>query len=301
MITAMCLLLSGAQDGWERIAEYQPDNLFTVLEITDAKADYVPFFHDEKKPDQCMPSRITLTFTITNKGKRAQRLPKFICYEANSPRPWLRRTTPIDLTKEADPEVRGIIQLNASQRVSLKPGESTRLTHQAVPPHGPWNPMKLQVRFGEQVVADMVWVGLQRPFSFNLSVNAPDYRPLKSISKALDGKPEAEATRFQILAEFVCEGPAVGGPVSLKVRVPRQGSTTTSLSAGESYDNDSFLSLLSKELDCKGRPNFDSVFATIEVGCPKHKWQYRLIDANPSNDTRELKRSKGEGDGVLLK
>lgn len=294
MLVPILALCWQGQPAWEPQAEYQHDNPWQVLEVTEATADYVPFYHDPKKPDQCMPARISFVFTVTNKGKRAQRLPKFLAYEANSPKPWMRRTDPVDMTKEPSPVVSGIIQLNPSDRTLLGPGQSATLRHASGPAQGPWNPLNLEARLGEQVGADLVWVGLQRPFKKPLSLEAPDYSPAMTVSKPMDGKPAESAALWQIAALYQVVGKPVGGPVVLKVRVPSQRKSTAALTAGKSYDDDSELSFVSPPVAARVRPDFDVITSSIEVGCPTHKWQYRLTDANPSNDSKLQRRGEGQ-------
>ena len=302
MIAAIFAIVAAHQ--WVNIADYQPNNPFVDLEIAKVEARYVPFFHDDKKPNECMPARITFTFTVENHGKRPVRMPKFIAYEINNPKPWMRNTEPLDLVAHPEQDVvfGEHLMLRLEDRKTLKPLEKATVTSWRTPPGGPWHPMKLEARFAEQFGGDLVWVGPRQPYRSSMSVNAPDYRPVSTLSKPEDGKPEKESALFSILAQFECTGPAVGGPVEMFVSVPKVGKKSPAISAGETQDDDSALRFLKEKIPVRGPADFDSVTASIKVGCPKHKFQYRLIDANPSNDTRILKRGKsdglfGDGDG----
>lgn len=291
------ILVAAANDPWVQIAEYQANNPYVDLEIAKVDASYVPFYHDEKKPEACMPARVTFVFTVENHGKRPVRLPKFLAYEMNSPKPWMRNTEPLDLL--ANPEQDVVfgehLLLRPEARKTLNPGEKTTLTAWRTPPGGPWHPMKLEARFAEQLGADIVWVGPRQPLRATLSSNVPDYRPVSSLSKPVDGKPERESTLFSILGTFECSGPAVGGPVEMQLSVPKLGKKSPAITVGGGWDDDSVLTLLREKVPVRGPADFSTVTASIKVGCPKHKFQYRLIDADPSNDTRVLKRGKSEG------
>jgi len=277
---------------WTQIADYDPNNLVKDLRIEKVTANYVPFHHNEAKPDECLAARITFTFTIANRGQKPVRLPKFVSYELNNPQPWKRPSEPLDLI--ANPELDVVfgenLQLRPEDRKTLKPGETTQVTSWRTPPGGPWHPMKLEARFAEQLGADLVWVGPREPHRATLSVDAPDYQAKNTVTKPVDGKPEKESNLFSIAAFFACSGKAVGGPVEMSIKVPREGRDTAAMTAGQSYDDDSALSFLKENVAPRARPDFDRIFATIKVGCPKHKFQRTLIDANPSNDTRVLKR-----------
>lgn len=290
MLLAIALAVPLAQA--QSIADYQPNNAWTDLEIVKAEASYVPFFHDDKKPDECMPARISFVFTISNKGKKPVRLPKFVAYEINNPTPWHRGTEPLDFVAHPEKDVvfGEHLMLRPEDRKTVPPGQQVKVGAWRTPPGGPWHPMKLEARFGEQAAGDLVWVGPRAPLKATLSVGAPDYVAQQTVSHPTDGKPEKESNLFSIAALFQCSGTAVGGPVELTVKVPREGRDTAAMTAGQSFDDDSNLSFKKEGIAPRARPDFDRVFATIRVGCPKHKFQRTLIDANPSNDTRILKR-----------
>jgi hypothetical protein len=293
----VALLIAIATVQWVQIADYQPNNSYVDLEIAKVEAKYVPFFHDDNKPNECLPARIMFTFTVENHGKRPVKLPKFIAYEINTPKPWMRNTEPMDLMAHPEQDVvfGEHLMLRPEDRKTLKPQEKTTIQTWRTPPGGPWHPMKLEARFAEQLGGDLVWVGPRQPHRAVLSSSVPDYRPVSTLSKPEDGKPEKESALFSILAQFECSGPAVGGPVEMFVSVPTAGKKSPAITAGETQDDDSALRFLKEKIPVRGPADFDAVTASIKVGCPKHKFQYRLIDGNPSNDTRILKRGKSEG------
>lgn len=290
MVTLM-LILSLSQQTWESFAEYQPNNAFVNLEITEAKAEYIPFYHDPGKPDECLPSRVNFSFTVTNKGKKPQKLPRLIRFETNSPKPWMRRTDSNLIKPEEDVSITGSIQIRSSQQVTLKPGEGTTLKTFRLPPEGPWNPMKLQVRLVDMALGKETFVGARQPYSRTITVDAPDYISVKTASVPAGGKSPEEAKRWGIAAYFDCLGKRVGGPVNLKIDVKQVGKEDSSILTGKEYATDAELVFLAENVLAIGSPDFDRVYASIRVGCPKHGFQTHLIDANPSNDTRMQKRA----------
>lgn len=291
-LQTVCLSVSAQT--WENMADYQPNNQFQNLEITDAKAEYIPFYHDPKKPNECMNSRVNFSFTVTNKGKQPQKLPRLLRFETNSPKPWMRRTDSNQRKPEEDVSITGSIQIRSSLQVDLKPGESTTLTTFQVPPDGPWNPMNLEVRLADMALGKETWVGARQPYSRKITVDAPDYISVKTTSAPADGKKAEEARRWKLAAYFDCVGKRIGGPVTLKIDVKQLGSEDSCLLTSQEYDNDAALVFLSGNVLAIGKPDFDRVIASIRVGCPIHKFQTRFIDANPSNDSRVQKRVPGD-------
>lgn len=279
---------------WENMADYQPNNPFENLEITDAQAEYMPFYHDPNKPEECMGSRVNFSFTVTNKGKQPQKLPRLLRFETNNPKPWMRRTDSKERTPEEDVSITGSIKIRSSMQVTLKPGESTTLTNFQVPPHGPWNPMNLEARLADMAMGHETWVGARQPFARKITVDAPDYISVKTSSAPADGRTPEEAKRWKFAAYFDCVGKRIGGPVTLKIDVKQLGSQDSCLLAGQIYEDDAALVFLSGDVLAVGKPDFDRVEASIRVGCPIHKFQACLIDANPSNDTRVQKRAPGD-------
>lgn len=287
ILLPLILILSVSAQTWEKYADYQPNNPFVDLEITDVRAEYVPFFHDPNKPDDCLDSRINFWFTVTNKGKQPQKLPRLLRFETNSPKPWMRRTDSTAIKPEEDVSMTGSIKIRGSMEVVLKPGESTVLTTFRLPPDGPWNPMNLEARLVNLVFGEETFVGARQPFSRTITVDAPDYVPVKMYYGPADGRTFETAKRFLLAAYWDCIGKRVGGPVRMVIDVKELGGNGSSLLVGREYDIDTELVLFSESVLAIGRPDFNRVQSTIRVGCPIHKFQQgHLRDANPSNDSK---------------
>lgn len=293
VLLSLMPILSASAQTWESTADYEPDNPFVNLEITDAKAEYVPFYHDPNKPDECTGSRINFSFTVTNKGKQPQKLPRLLRFEANNPKPWMRRTDSNPIKPEEDVCITGSIQIRSSMQMVLQPGESTTLTTFRVPPGGPWNPMNLEARLVNMVLGEETWVGARQPYARKITVDAPDYISVKTMSVPADGRTMETAKHWKLAAFFDCVGKRIGGPVTLKIDVKQLGREDSCLLTSADYDDDVALVFVSGSVLAIGQPDFDRVVATIRVGCPIHKFQTHLIDANPSNDSRLQKRDPG--------
>ncbi len=287
IVFPLILILSVSAQTWESYADYQPNNPFVNLEITDVRAEYIPFYHDPNKPDDCPGTRINFSFTVTNKGQQPQKLPRLLRFETNSPKPWMRRTDSTATKPEEDVSMTGRVKIQSSTDVVLKPGESTILTTFSLPPEGPWNPMNLEARLVNLVVGQETFVGARQPFSRTITVDAPDYFPVRLIEAPVDGGTSETAKRWKLAAYFDCVGKRVGGPVKMTIDVKQLGKEDSYLLAGQTYDTDAELVFLSGPVLGIGQRDPDRALATIRVGCPIHKFQLgHLKDANPSNDSK---------------
>ena len=293
ILLPLLLITSAYAQTWENMADYEPNNPFVNLEITDAKAEYIPFYHDPNKPDECMNSRINFSFTITNKGQQPQKLPRLLRFESNNPKPWMRRTDSEPRKPAEDVDITGSIKIRSPMQLVLNPGESTTLTTYSVPPSGPWNPMNLEARLADMTLGKETWVGTRQPYSRKITVDAPDYISVKTVSVPADGKTAETAKHWKLAAFFDCVGKRIGGPVTLKIDVKQLGREDSCLLTSQDYDDDIALVFVSGNVLAIGQPDFDRVVASIRVGCPIHKFQTHLIDANPSNDSRLQKRAPG--------
>jgi hypothetical protein len=275
---------------YKPIAEYQRNNAYADLAITKIEARYEPFGHDERKPAECLDSRVVFTFTIVNRGKKAQPLPPAVLYEINSRHPWQRTSGAVDVPPSEDVAFGGVIYIDKGARKALPPGQSAVLTHIALPPRGPWNPMKLEARMAQVVVGEFVWVGVETPFRATADVNPPDYTGTSGVFAGQDGLPLEKARRWKGAALFSRKGPAVPDTiVEMATRVYQKGRQAPALSAGLTVpEGNGYLGGYGFEtplLTAMGEIDWSRCELSIKVTCGKHKLSGRILhDGNPSND-----------------
>jgi len=279
--------------------DYDPNNGFTTLEITKIEGEYVPFYHEDAKPDLCPGSRITIRITVRNSGKTPVRMPDFVLYEINMKKPWMTTDTVLDLPLSERVATGGNIHLRGNERITLKPGESKVFTHSPAIPQGPWNPMKVEARLGVNLLGDVLFVGHRTPFPATVSVNAPNYHvvPGTGVFRGQDGKPRDQATKWRGVIQFVCEGPVVGGPAEVSCRIMRINSNTPAIMGGQSHESHNATFYLDTTTTSRGPIDWNRGEFSVKVGCPKHGMSRLLTDANPSDDTMMLGAPTVEADG----
>ncbi len=279
--------------------DYDPNNAFTALEITKIEGEYIPFYHEDAKPDLCPGSRITVRITVKNTGKTPVRMPDFVLYEANMKKPWMTTDAVIDLPPSERIATGGNIHLRGNERKTLKPGEIMVVTDTPAIPQGPWNPLKVEARLGANQLGEVVFVGQRTPFRATLTLNAPNYHvvPGTGVFKGLDGKPMDQATRWRGVIQFVCDGPVVGGPALVQCRIMKKGSNSPALMGGQEHESHGGSFYLDTTTESRGAIDWTRGEFTVKVGCPKHGMSRLLTDANPSDDTMTLSASATAGDG----
>ena len=279
--------------------DYDPNNGFTTLEITKIEGEYVPFYHEDAKPDLCPGSRITIRITVRNSGKTPVRMPDFVLYEINMKKPWMTTDTVLDLPLSERVATGGNIHLRGNERITLKPGESKVFTHSPAIPQGPWNPMKVEARLGVNLLGDVLFVGHRTPFPATVAVNAPNYHAVagQGVFKGVDGKPLEQATNWRGVMKFVCEGPPVGGPVQVNCRIMRKNSNSPAIMGGSSHDSHDGEFWLDTTTTSRGEIDWSRGEFTVRVGCPKHGMTRLLTDANPSDDIMTLSATATAGGG----
>ncbi|MCW5942874.1 MAG: hypothetical protein KIS66_11610 [Fimbriimonadaceae bacterium] len=270
--------------------DYDPKNALTALEITKIEGDYVPFYHEPAKPDLCPGSRITVRITVRNTGKTPLRMPDFVLYEANMKRPWMTTNAVVDGPRSNRVQTGGNIHLRGNERVLLKPGEAITLSHSPPIPEGPWNPLKIEARLALRAVDDLIFVGHRTPFRATLALNAPNYHAVQGsgVFKGLQGRPLDQTTQWRGVMMYVCEGPVVGGPVSVQCRIKRKNSNSPAIMGGTGHDTHDGRFYLDTTTESRGEIDWARGEFSVKVGCPTHGMSRLLTDANPSDDTMIL-------------
>lgn len=299
-LAALALLASIAQPEpvYRPRGEYDPQNAYTTLEITQITGEYVPFFHDAAKPNDCPGSRITVRITVRNTGKKAVRMPDFVLYEANIKKPWTTTNAVLDLPAAERVGTGGNIHLRGNERKLLQPGETLVLSDSPPIPEGPWNPLKIEARLAARALDELIFVGLRTPFRTTLSLNAPNYHvvPGSGVFKGLDGKPMDQTVNWRGVMQYVCEGPVVGGPVLVQCKIMRKSSNSPAIMGGNEHATHDGTFYLDTTTTSRGAIDWSRGEFSVKVGCPKHGMTRLLTDGNPSDDTMVL-AAKVEGGG----
>lgn len=277
--------------------DYDPKNAFTALEITKVEGDYVPFYHEDAKPDLCPGSRITVRITVRNAGKMPVRMPDFVLYEANMKKPWMTTDAVLDGPLSERVQTGGNIHLRGNERILLKPGQTITLSDSPPIPDGPWNPLKIEARLAVRALDELIFVGHRTPFRATLALKAPNYHAVQGtgVFKGLDGKPMDQTVNWRGVMQYVCDGPVVGGPVSVQCRIMRKDSNSPAIMGGSSLESHDGTFYLDTTTTSRGVIDWTRGEFTVKVGCPKHGMTRLLTDANPSDDTMLLSATAQNG------